>query len=327
MADEKDLLPFAIDSARLEGLNKKLLVAEGSYGSVVELKLDGVPCTGKKLHAILTSRNSVSATAREAVYAKFRSECLLLSRLRHPNIVQFLGVHFGRDRYDLTLIMERMHTDLETALLSFLDIPLPFKIRILLDASYGLLHLHSQSPPIVHRDFTASNILLSTDFRAKVADLGVSRILDTEPRQLCSQTICPGALAYMPPETLKPNPVYDEQLDIFSFGHMALFTAIQTFPVVHELEAKDASALRDGTSQIARRSMFLELMGGQASCLYDVITQCLLDSPSKRPSTAELNSTFQSLSQQHPCPDLMMKYVHCVSCTIIPITGTDILNE
>ena len=117
----------------------------------------------------------------------------------------------------------------------------------------------------------------------------------------------------MPPEALKPNPVYDEKLDIFSFGHLALFTAMQVFPAVHELEAEHASALEEGTFQIARRGMSLELMGGQASCLYDVITQCLLDSPSKRPSTAELNSTLQSLSQQHPCPDLMAKYADSVS--------------
>ena len=309
----EDLLPFAIESERLDGLYGDEEVAAGSYCSVAALKLNGAPCIGKKLHAILTSRKFVSTASREAVYTRFCNECLLLSRLRHPNIVQFLGVHFGRDRYDLTLIMERMHMDLETALKTFPNIPLPFKIRILLDASYGLLYLHCQSPPIIHRDFTAANILLSTDFRAKVADLGVSRILDVDPHQLRSLSLCPGTLAYMPPEALKPNPVYDKKLDIFSFGHMALFTAIQVFPVVHALEAKDVDALRDGTSQIAQRNAYLEQMGGRTSCLYAVVIRCLLDSPSERLCTAELNSTLHSLSQQHPCPDLISRYLHCVS--------------
>ena len=126
---------------------------------------------------ILINKRNVSQQERDAIAAKFRSECVLLSQLRHPNIVQFLGVHFGRDRYDLTLIMERMHMDLEAGLEKFPNIPLPFKIRILLDVSYGLMHLHSQSHPVVHRDFKIDNILLSPDFRAKVADLGMSKVL------------------------------------------------------------------------------------------------------------------------------------------------------
>ena len=300
MADE--LSSYAIK--RLEGLEQSGDVGRGSFGVVSEVKVNGLPCIAKRLHNALLAQD-VSRQQRDAIAAKFRSECVLLSRLRYPNIVLFLGVHFGRDRYDLTLVMERMHMDLETGLKKFPNIPLPFRIRILLDVSYGLLHLHSQSPPVVHRDLTAANILLSPDFRAKVADLGVSKILDLSPQQLSKQTQCPGALAYMSPEALRPVPVYGVKLDVFSFGHVALYTVNQKFPGVHELGERFTSVVKDfkgGTVQLSKRRIAVDLMGTD-HCLYQLIAACLRDSPEQRPTTAQLNSLLQELSAQHPLED------------------------
>ena len=298
MSDE--LAPYAIPC--LEGLELSDGVGRGSFGVVYEVTVNGLPCIAKRLHDILINKRNVSQLERNAIAAKFRSECVLLSRLRHPNIVQFLGVHFGRDRYDLTLVMERMHMDLEAGLEKFPNVPLPFKIRILLDVSYGLMHLHSQSPPVVHRDFKTDNILLSPDFRAKVADLGMSKVLNLSPQQLSRQTRCPGAMAYMPPEALQPVPVYGVKLDVFSFGHVALYTTNQSFPESHELGERYTAAFNSGTVQLSKRKIAIDKMGTD-HCLYQLIAACLHDSPEQRPTTAQLNSLLQELSAQHPLED------------------------
>ena len=81
-------------------------------------------------------------------------------------------------------------------------------LSILFDVSCGLLYLHTQlKEPLIHRDLNAGNVLLTTDARAKIADLGMSKLLDYHPSSEAAQTVCPGAQAYMPPEALQERPV------------------------------------------------------------------------------------------------------------------------
>jgi len=66
---------------------------------------------------------------------------------------------------------------------------------------------------------------------AKLADLGVARIVDIQPDQLAAtMTRAPGTAVYMPPEALEPNARYDTTIDVFSFGNLALYTLTQIFP-------------------------------------------------------------------------------------------------
>ena len=236
---------------------------------------------------------------------RFNTECLLLSKLDHPCIVQFVGVHFhGLIRSDVTLVMECLHTDLDR----FLDpkerpnIPLSIKLSILLDVSGGLLYLHHQlEEPLVHRDLKAENILITNDVRAKIADLGVSKLLKNYPHQAAVQTKCPGTLAYMPPEALCEDPQYGTSLDIFSFGQLALYTAIQQFPQVFSvvLDPKISSALRRRESELLRRKKWIDLLGKQ-HCLRRIIHECLGDDHNKRPKTRVLNNTMKTLCATHP---------------------------
>lgn len=282
----------------LEGLEKGNQKGSGSFGSVYEVKINGMPCIAKRLHDILAN-NSVAGVNGGAIRERFRNECLLLSRIRHPNIVQFLGVHYGPDPSDLTLVLEHLHMDLEKCLETYKNMPLSIKLAVLMDVSYGLLHLHSQDPPIVHRDLTASNILLTPDMRAKIADLGVSRLLNLNPYELSRYTACPGTLAYMPPETLRPEPVYDVRLDDFSFGVLALYTAIQEFPTVfYEMNVPEV-VQKEEKSQIYKRQKAIDKLT-DSHCLHPLVMQCLSDNPEKRPSTVEINRKMKELCQQLP---------------------------
>ena len=146
-----------------------------------------------------------------------------------------MGVCYGKTLTgELSLAMEKLYTDLEKCLNDYRIIPLPIQLSILLDVAYGLLYLHSHNPPIIHRDVKASIVLLTTDMRAKLADLGVSKILNVHPLSEAARTMCPGASGVMPPEALMENPLYTTKLDDFSFGTLVLHIVNHEFPVPFE---------------------------------------------------------------------------------------------
>ena len=246
----------------LDGLDQRLEKGHGSFEAVYEVKLNGLPCIAKGLHEVLLGLREnckIAETDKQAIRQKFLNECVLLSKLKHPNIVQFLGIHSTKENE--YLVMEYMHMDLAQCLETYHDIPPSIKFSILHDVSYGLLHLHSQDPPIIHRDLTATNILLTQDMRAKIADLGISKIFDIQQLHSASElTMAPGTKAYMPPEALIPHPKYDFKLDIFSFGVLSLYAAIQEFPTVHEHQLTAAVVTKQEV-QIYRRKHWIEKMG------------------------------------------------------------------
>ena len=149
-----------------------------------------------------------------------------MSRLQHPNISQFLGLCFLPNYQLPMLVMERLDRNLGNFLETVPNIPIALKWSVLEDVARGLLHLHSHNPAIIHRDLTAANVLLTSSLVAKITDLGNSRIVNPEQAQRLTQM--PGTQLYMPPEALTH---YDTSLDIFSYGHLTLFTLTQVCTV------------------------------------------------------------------------------------------------
>ena len=289
----RELIPFEISSSAIIGPEEEDTRGSGSYGAVYAVTVRGVGRIAKRLHSILVGAD-VNQSEKQGIRERFLNECLLLSKLDHPNVVKFIGVHFNpQDRSDVTLIMEQLHMDLD----KFLDpeqrpnIDAYTKLSILLDVSSGLLYLHTQlAKPIIHRDLTAGNVLLTEDFKqAKIADLGVSKLVDHHLHRAVTRTACPGTLAYMPPEALTDNPKYDTPLDIFSFGQLSLYVALQQFPVAFEMPPEETiRAYRLGEVAIIKRKKWLDMLP-EDHCLRGLILSCLKDDPSERPSTESLN--------------------------------------
>jgi len=151
-----------------------------------------------------------------------------MAEMRHPHIVQFLGLCFLPESTLPMLVMERLDSSLDELLEGAPGLPLALKRSLLADVARGLLYLHTHNPPVVHRDLTARNILLTSSLVAKISDLGNARIVNLQPGQLArTLTHLPGTLVYMAPEAFEEGSWYGPQLDIFSFGHLGLFTLTQ----------------------------------------------------------------------------------------------------
>ena len=269
----------------------------GAHGAVVEVEVGGTLCAGKRIHDALVE---LRGGGPSDISQKFVNECRLMSSLRHPNVVQFIGVCFVDGSRLPMLVMEYLSNDLDSLLEGNPGIPLSLKYSILNDVALGLAYLHGHNPPIIHRDLTARNVLLNSDVKAKIGDFGVARILDLYPGQLRKvMTQAPGNFTYMPPEALSTNPTYNEKIDIFSFGHLALYTVTQVFPDLLPPTRPDPNDPQRtvGLSEVERRAREMELvckqMGG-GHPLVRLIRSCLENSPQLRPSVLIVRICYQS---------------------------------
>ena len=294
LATAPDLQCYIAKDAKTTGV----VLGTGAYGSVLEFKLSGASCAGKRLHDMLLGAQSEDFTA-----GRFKRECQLLASLRHPNIVQFLGLAFLPDSSLPCLLMERLHCSLDEYLEKWQKIPLSIKKSILLDVSSALVYLHHEhNPPVIHRDLTSRNILLTSSLTAKLADLGNSRFID-KTRLSGTMTTAPGTNVYMPPEALHPNSHYSPKLDIFSFGHLSLYVLTETFPCdllpPNEPDPKNQDKLIPRT-EAKRREKYFKILRSKLSKkeyqpLVRLVEQCLHNSPARRPTAPDLHALFDTL--------------------------------
>ena len=297
-----DLASFVVPNVRPTARE----LGKGAYGSVEEVEIPGAVCAAKKIHTEFL--NIGSREDIDHIVSKFASECRLMSTLRHPHIVQFLGVCYLPGAELPSLVMERLDTNLHELLETTPNLPLTVKTSILLDTSRGLLYLHSQSPPIIHRDLTARNVLLNSAMVAKIADLGVARIVNLQPHQLTTMTQGPGNIVYMPPEAMGERTKYNSSLDIFSFGNIALFTLTQEFigPKLKAATYTDPMSRKIiGLSEIERREhgfciLYHDL--GKENALAKLTQDCLQNHPDDRPSAADLVERIKKISSDMESP-------------------------
>ena len=174
-------------------------------------------------------------------------------------------------------------------------IPNHIKNSILLDVSLGLLYLHKQTPPIIHRDLTANNVLLTLSMNAKIADLGVSRIFEPEAAKLYMRlSTCPGNQLYMPPEAqtekkYKGTSDNFDKLDVFSFGVLILHVYTQQWP--QPTGTFDENYMP--RTEVQRRQHLLDQVKNDT--LKQLAMDCLHNRPQSRPHTGDLVKRIEGI--------------------------------
>ncbi len=118
----------------------------------------------------------------------------------------------------------------------------------------------------------------------------------------------PGTLGYMPPEALGRNAKYNAAIDMFSFGHLALYTLIQDFPIptAPVIIDPDNPGVIVACSEVQRRSEQMEQLvcqlGGRRHPLVQLVTQCLHNDPRQRPSARQVLSQLERMRVQTQDP-------------------------
>ena len=267
----------------VESLDQEL--GRGAYGRVYKVKYCERTCAAKEIHSILVE--GVGDVEMRRTIDSFLRECRQCSRLRHPNVIQFLGVYYpeggvGRMRLPV-MVMEMMACSLTSLVNEQQNIPIHIKFSVINDVALGLCYLHNHNPPIVHRDLSPNNILLTAHYVAKISDLGVAKAIQADCRR--TATMAPGTIDFMPPETFGRNPKYGSPMDVFSFAGIILHTFGQKWPTPSEQVQFDPTTRRRvALSEVERRGEFLNKMTGEAERLRPLVEQCLDDDPNVRPT-------------------------------------------
>nr|KJB75470.1 hypothetical protein B456_012G042800 [Gossypium raimondii] len=221
-------------------------------------------------------------TDEEKVKA-FRDELALLQKIRHPNVVQFLGA--VTQSSPMIIVTEYLPKgDLRAYLKLKGTLKLKLAVKFALDIARGMNYLHEHKPEaIIHRDLEPSNILRDDSGHLKVADFGVSKLLKVanrvkEDKPVTSQET---SWRYVAPEVYR-NEEYDTKVDVFSF---ALILQEQEYEVPKAYVANERPPFR-----------------APAKCyaygLRDLIEECWSEEPFRRPTFRQIITRLDDINNQ-----------------------------
>ncbi|KAK9131081.1 hypothetical protein Sjap_011568 [Stephania japonica] len=217
----------------LSNLNDNNMIGSGGFGKVYQVRVNS---SGGEFVAVKKIWNKGKLEQKKE--KEFEAEVQILGTIRHANIVKLLCC-ISCDKSKLLVYEYMVNCSLDRWLHGkrrrssvvgfprsnsvrdnvFLD--WPTRLQIAVGAAQGLCYMHHDcSPPIIHRDVKSSNILLDSEFKAKIADFGLAKML-TKGGEPHTMSAVAGSFGYLAPEYAYTTKV-NEKIDIYSFGVVLL---------------------------------------------------------------------------------------------------------
>ncbi|RAL45688.1 hypothetical protein DM860_009552 [Cuscuta australis] len=284
------------ESNIIQNLEEKNVVGSGGSGKVYVVPLRGEEVAVKRIWS--------SHKMDENLEKEFAAEVEILGTIRHSNIVRLLCCISSEESKLLVYeYMENRSLDLwlhpkkKRSPGQVLD--WPTRLRIAVGAARGLSHMHhDSSPPVVHRDVKSSNVLLDSEFNAKIADFGLARILAGQGGSNTVSAVA-GSFGYIAPEYAHTRRV-NEKVDVYSFGVILLELATGREPNDEDEECCLVDWARHHVEQGKAIGLALDgSIAGPAEEMCGVFKLgifCTSVSPAKRPNMKEVLRFLQHLS-------------------------------
>ena len=294
---ERHLFELLFDSSRIiyniDISNEDL--GTGSYGRVQLATYGQTKVAVKSFHMFL--RNS------EKHVQKFKEECEILSRINHPNVVEFLGIHIDSITHTPYLVMELMkggslHELIDSVKGNFEALSFWKRLRITKDIAAAIECLHGHN--LLHRDISSTNVLLTRNHVAKISDLGLARpfcsLLNNQP---CTRS--PGCTQYMPPEAIREYSTFTVKADVFSLGVLIIEVITGCHPRPDSSERELDGRTFERVIEFERRKNDLDLFLQQievAKCpdMYSFVISTIEDEPNMRPTAREVFNSLKSFA-------------------------------
>ncbi|XP_060208291.1 LRR receptor-like serine/threonine-protein kinase GSO1 [Lycium barbarum] len=306
----KDELKFVISFQKLKvnkedilsSLKDENIIGNGGSGKVYRVVIDQ---TGE-IYAVKSIGNGKISGGRPQ--KEFLAEVRTLGSIRHNNIVKLicfissaernLLVYEYFEKQSLDKSLHRKKRAISPGQISTPALDWQKRLKIATAAAQGLCYMHHDcTRAIIHRDIKSSNILLDSEFNAKIADFGLAKILARRDDNPETASAIAGTFGYIAPEYISTFKV-NVKTDIYSFGVVLLELTTGRKPILREDQMNLAQwaqkCHREGNSEALDEEVMetsnLEQMRG----VFKLGLMCTGASPSGRPSMKEVCNILQS---------------------------------
>ncbi|KAJ4908852.1 Serine/threonine-protein kinase CTR1 [Raphanus sativus] len=258
-------------------LNVKERIGAGSFGTVHRAEWHGSDVAVK----ILMEQDFHAERVNE-----FLREVAIMKRLRHPNIVLFMGA--VTQPPNLSIVTEYLSRGSLYRLLhksgAREQLDERRRLSMAYDVAKGMNYLHNRNPPIVHRDLKSPNLLVDKKYTVKVCDFGLSRL---KASTFLSSKTAAGTPEWMAPEVLRDEQS-NEKSDVYSFGVILweLATLQQPWGNLNPAQVVAAVGFKNKRLEIPRN------LNPQVAA---IIESCWTNEPWKRPSFATIMDLLRPL--------------------------------
>jgi len=281
------VVPLPPGHLRLADLQIGQLLGSGGFGSVHRGYLRGYPkeVAIKKLHVM------GGAISKENL-AEFQREVTNLQALRHERLIQLIGI--ACEMPLLCIVTELAPGGSLHDLLHVKRVPLQEaqKHRLILQMTEGVMFLHGQRPPFVHRDLKSANVVLDAELNAKLCDLGITERM--ERTHISKRDAEAGSPRYMSPELFHAPGKLTEKMDIWALGCLAIEVLTSRVPHEQCINVQQVAT----KLLVTKEPPFLEdwLLHFHPE-VKQVLWSCLEWNPEDRPSAAKIFEVLSALPQ------------------------------
>ena len=269
------------------------LVSVGCFGTVYKIIYDGVLCAAQR-----------QCFDEGRCKQQFQRECLLHSKLHHPNILRMLGVFYHNNIDQPIKVMELLASDLYAIVHSQrnsqCEVPMYVKLTLIQDISRGLDYLHTRNPPIVHACLSAYSVLLTANLVAKIGGFTFSFVLPEGKRLPKPRSHFIGSRIY-------ENSTYCGcPFDIYSIGCIICEVIINQPFYVQTVDSTSRKKFTVHEVHFGKYEHYINLIKGQT--LKKLVIDCMNGNPSLRPSALLISEIIANkIKGELDCICMIMK--------------------
>lgn len=272
-------------------------IGEGGFGAVYYGELHGEKAAIKKMDMQATK--------------EFLAELKVLTHVHHLNLVRLIGFCTEECLFLVYEFIENGNLSQHLRGSGMEPLSWPARVQIALDSARGLEYIHEHTVPVyIHRDIKSANILIDSNFRAKVADFGLTKLTEVGGASAAFPTRLMGTFGYMPPEYAQFGDV-SPKVDVYAFG-VVLYEIISAKEAIVRIDENVSaeskglvtlfeSILKDPNGRESLRSLIDPRLGNNYMLdsvwkMAQLARACTQENPQLRPSMRTVVVALMTLS-------------------------------